>query len=177
MATVLSLIAVRFPLLVWGGSVSLNMLPLLVIAVRRGTAPGLVAGGLYGLVDFMVNPYVVHWVQPLLDYPVAYGLLGVAGLVAPRVTSALDGSRLGMFTVWLSLGVVLAALGRFSAHFIAGIIFFGEYAPPGQPVWLYSALYNASYVVPSAAAALVAALAILPVLHRAMPVQTSLRRS
>lgn len=169
LAAVLSLIAVRFPLLVWGGSVSLNMLPLIVIAVRRGLGAGLAAGALYGVVDFMVNPYVVHWIQPLLDYPVAYGLVGLAGLVATPVARSLDRSRTTEFVGWLALGVAMAAAGRFAAHFVAGIVFFGEFAPEGQPVWLYSAIYNSSYIVPSAIAALVAALVIVPVLHRAIP--------
>jgi energy-coupled thiamine transporter ThiT len=75
LATVLSMLTIwRMP---QGGSVSLGMLPLFVLAFRRGLVPGLVAGALYGLVDLMVNPYVVHWAQLILDYPLAY-LLGGA---------------------------------------------------------------------------------------------------
>jgi len=60
---------------------------------------------------------------------------------------------------------------RFGAHFVSGIVFFGAYAPAGQPVALYSLIYNATYMGPSAALCLVAALFVLPVLERAVPVR------
>lgn len=153
-----------------GGSVSLGMLPLIVFAFRRGLGPGLVAGALYGIVSLFVDPYPpVHWVQPILDYPVAYLLVGVSGLVSSSLTRALDTGRALTAGALMSGGVLLAALGRYAAHFASGVVFFGEFAPEGQPVWLYSALYN-FYVPVSAAAALVAAIAIVPLLHRVVPV-------
>jgi len=64
--------------------------------------------------------------------------------------------------------VALAGSLRYAVHVVSGAVFFGEYAPAGQPVWVYSALYNL-YVPLSAALALVAALVLLPALERSVP--------
>lgn len=165
LATVLGMLKVwQMPM---GGEVSLAMLPLFVLAFRRGFVPGLVAGALYGVVDGMLNLYVVHWVQYLLDYPVAYAGVGLAGLAA----SALRRGSLTVAgrTALLSAGTTLGALARYASHTISGVVFFSEYAPEGQPVWLYSAGYN-SYVLVSAVICLAAALAIVPALERVAPV-------
>ncbi len=154
-----------------GGSVSLGMLPLFVLALRRGLGPGLVAGGLYGLVDLLVDPYPpVHWVQPLLDYPIAYLLVGLAGVATPVLARALDAKAAVRTALAIAGGILVGATGRYLAHFVSGMVFFGEYAPEGQPVWLYSAIYNL-YVPVSAAAALAAAVVLIPTLHRVAPVQ------
>ncbi len=66
---------------------------------------------------------------------------------------------------------VLAMTARFAAHFVSGVVFFGAYAPAGQPVALYSLIYNATYMGPSAVLCLVATLVVLPVLERAVPAE------
>ncbi|MBU7016120.1 MAG: energy-coupled thiamine transporter ThiT [Theionarchaea archaeon] len=45
------------------------------------------------------------------------------------------------------LGVIVGIAGRFLCHFISGVIFFSEYAPEGMNPWIYSALYNGSYIL------------------------------
>lgn len=167
LAAVLSMYALwRMP---QGGTVSLGMLPLFVLALRSGLGPGLVAGGLYGIVDMLIDPFPpVHWVQPILDYPVAYLLVGLAGAVSGSLARALSGNARYRAIAYIAAGIALGALGRYLAHWTSGVIFFGEYAPPGQPVWLYSALYNL-YVPVSAAGCLAAALAIVPALDRIVP--------
>jgi thiamine transporter len=153
-----------------GGSVSLEMLPLLYIAVRRGVGVGLAAGAVFGFLQFLLPGfYAVHPAQVALDYVVAFGALGLAGLVPVPVVwvqwrtlvDALRGTSLGgrrfVFGLCLSIAAyalllaaaVLAGAGaRFLAHFFSGWIFFAEYAPAGQPVWLYSLGYQAAYMVP-----------------------------
>jgi thiamine transporter len=116
-----------------GGSVTAgSMVPILIFALRRGTRLGLATAVLYGLVQIIEGAYIVHPVQALLDYPIAFGMLGLAGF----------------FLATPLLGVIVGIGGRFIAHFFSGVIFFSEYAPPGQNVWVYSAGYNASYLVP-----------------------------
>ncbi|MDO8916010.1 MAG: energy-coupled thiamine transporter ThiT [Coriobacteriia bacterium] len=165
LATVLNLIKLwRMP---YGGDVSLEMLPILVLALRRGWRPGVSAGALYGVVALMLGPIVVHWAQFLLDYPLAYAALGVAGIFTELVRGArTDGrSRVG----WTAAAVAAGAVLRFAAHFTSGLVFFGQYAPEGQPTWLYSLLYNGSYMLPAAILCAVAAAAILPPLDKAVP--------
>lgn len=173
-ALTIALAAVLSMFTVWrmpqGGSVSLGMLPLFVLAFRRGLLPGLVAGGLYGLVDLMVDPYPpVHWVQPILDYPVAYLLVGLAGVVSAALIPALRDRASRRIAFLMAAGITLGATGRYVAHFVSGMVFFGEFAPAGQPIWLYSALYNL-YVPVSAVACFAAAAVVVPALAGILPV-------
>ncbi len=115
-----------------GGSVSLEMLPLLYLSIMRGAGVGILAGGLYGVVQLLLKPYVIHPVQFVFDYPLAFGLLGLAGFWQTRPL----------------LGTTLGVTGRFVAHVISGVIFFASYAPKGTNVWVYSLGYNASYMAP-----------------------------
>lgn len=108
------------------------MVPVLFVAVRRGWRIGTIAGVAYGLVVLIEEPFIFHPLQVLLDYPLAYGALGVAGL----------------FRKLPVIGVLLGIAGRFISHFISGVVFFATYAPAGMNPALYSAIYNASYLVP-----------------------------
>lgn len=115
----------------YGGSVTLgSMVPLLLFAFRYGVGPGIAAGAAYGLLDLIVDPFVVHPAQLVLDYPLAYGLLGLAGLFRNNIY----------------LGSAVGILGRLLSHFLSGVIFFAEYAEGN--VYVYSLVYNAQYLVP-----------------------------
>ena len=114
-----------------GGSVSAaGMVPLLWFSLRRGLRAGLEAGAVYGLVNMALGGYIVDPVQALLDYPLAFSALGLAGL----------------FKKYPLLGVGAGISGRFVAHFVSGFWFFGIYAPEGMNPAVYSALYNGSYL-------------------------------
>lgn len=128
----------------YGGSINLSGLPIIAMALRHGVRTGTMTGALFGVVDFVLNPYYFHPIQVVLDYPLAFALLGAgAGLAAEAVAQNRRGMRL----------LVLAALGlagilRLFVHWVSGMVFFAHFAPAGQPVWLYSLTYNLSYVVP-----------------------------
>jgi thiamine transporter len=164
----LPFLRLQLPFNVAGGTIALNMLPLFVVALRRGVGPGVIAGALYGVVDALVDPFIVHPVQFLLDYPVAYGLTGLAGLASGFIRKV---GKTGVLR-WpiMLVGLLIGVIARFGSHWIAGIVFFGSYAPEGQPVWLYSLIYNAGYLLPSLALTAIGAFAVMPVLERAVPV-------
>ena len=140
----------------FGGSISLEMIPLILLALRQGPIVGTVAGFTYGLLDLIIDPFVVHPVQLLLDYPLAFGALGLAGFFAPTVRGAI-------------LGATVAVLARFVFHFLSGIIFFSSYAWKGWSPAAYSAVYNAGYLIPSLTIALVVVVALLKALEGAQP--------
>lgn len=122
-----------------GGSVSLELLPIIFIAVRRGVVPALVTGLLYGLLQLVLpGAFVYHPVQAAFDYPLAFMSLAVAGLV--------------VVTGWRSLflAVFLAVGARLVFHFLSGLIFFAEYAPSWEAPWLYALTYNLLYLLPEA---------------------------
>jgi thiamine transporter len=150
----------------FGGSVSLEMIPLILLALRQGWKVGVLAGAAYGLLDLAIDPYVVHPVQLLLDYPLAFGALGLAGLFKPTVRGAI-------------LGATVAVLARFLCHLLSGVVFFASYAPEGWNPFLYSAAYNAAYLLPSLAIAVVVTVVLLKALEgaRPSPRQLQYRRS
>ncbi|SES74010.1 energy-coupled thiamine transporter ThiT [Anaerobranca gottschalkii] len=116
-----------------GGSISLQMIPIFLIALRWGFKAGTIAGVAFGVLK-IIGPgfWFAHPIQVILDYPLAFGVIGIAGLLRDNQL----------------LGISIAGLLRFLAHFISGIVFFGQYAPEGQSVFIYSLIYNATYMVP-----------------------------
>ena len=119
-----------------GGRVTLAaMVPIFFVAIRRGARLGILAGVVFGLVVLVEEPFVYNPIQFLLDYPLAFGALGLAGFFRKQP--------------WLPLvGVAVGIGGRFVCHFISGLVFFASYAPAGMNPALYSAVYNAWYLVP-----------------------------
>lgn len=116
-----------------GGSITLgSMIPVLIFSLRHGAPAGLLAGVAHGLLQLIVEPYFVHPAQVILDYPLAFGLLGLAGLLQTRPFA----------------GVALGIAGRFVSHYLSGVIFFAQYAPENMSPYLYSAVYNGSYLLP-----------------------------
>jgi thiamine transporter len=164
LAAVLNYVGLR--IMPQGGSVSLAMLPIFVVALRRGVGPGVIAGALYGFLDFMMAPFFVHYAQLALDYVVAFGALGLAGLFSPAWNRAVAEGRTarGVWTAAIP-GIALGAIARWAAHVVSGVLFFAEYAPEGQPVLLYSIGYNVTYMLPSAVVCGAAAALVLPALR------------
>lgn len=168
LSVVLSMFAVRLPINFAGGTISLSMVPLLVLALRRGLAPGLIAGAIFGCADYLVEPFFVAPIQVLLDYPVAFGAVGLAGLGAARYRRISALSPVGAVR-WAVPYMLLGGLARFAAAWTSGVVFFGQNAPAGQPVWLYSLVYNLSYLVPSIALSVAVAVVVLPAVELAVP--------
>lgn len=140
LASVLSLIKL-LPMPMGGSLTPASMLPLLLFAYVYGTVPGLTLGVLYGVMQFILDGGQWIWtgaIPNLLDYPIAFGLLGLAGLF-----HKLENEKLG-----LSLGFFLGCFGRFLASFTSGVVFYAEWAPEGMHPAVYSAGYNAAYMLP-----------------------------
>ncbi len=141
LSTVLSFITIwRMP---QGGSVNLEMLPILFIAFRWGGVPGLLTGLVHGLLQLITGPYIVHPAQLILDYPLAYTLLGLAGFI-PVFTAA---GKIKSFSMILAL--ILGGGARLFSHILSGVIFFAHLAPEGQNPWVYSFIYNISHLLPA----------------------------
>ncbi|MFD1017915.1 energy-coupled thiamine transporter ThiT [Thalassobacillus hwangdonensis] len=146
MATMLDLIpAVKLP---QGGSISFAMIPIFLVAFRWGIKGGLLSGFLYGLFQVLTGGQIYTPLQGLIDYGFAFTVLGLAGLFAAGVRNALREKKMKKFWTYVSLGIFVGSTFRFLAHYIAGIVFFAEYAE--GPVWIYSLVYNGSYMLPSA---------------------------
>ena len=138
-----------------GGSITpASLLPLMIYAYMFGVRKGIFAGFIYGLLQAFQDPSVLHPAQFLLDYPVAFAWIGLAGLFAS------NSSLRKIPQLQFALGAVLAGLGRFCMHFLSGTFAFGVFAPEGTPAALYSFIYQAGYVLPDLAIAVAVGIAL-----------------
>ena len=117
-----------------GGSVTLlSMLFVSLIGYWFGPNYGLITGAAFGLLQFILNPYMVSIPQVLLDYPLAFGALGLSGFFCNK--------KYG-----LQIGYVVGVLGRFVFSTLSGVVFFASYSPEGMNPWVYSSLYQGTYL-------------------------------
>lgn len=148
LATVLSNIKLfRFPT---GGSITLlSMLLISLPGYWFGLGVGLLTGVAYGVLQLMIDPYVLFPLQLIVDYILAFGAFGLSGLFS--------NAKYGLIK-----GYVTAVLGRFVFATISGWLFFGEYAWEGWNPLVYSLAYNAIYIFAEGAVTIVI-LALPPV--------------
>ncbi len=149
-----------------GGSITLaSMLPLMVYSNRYGIKYGMMAGLVYGFLQYVQGGYFAHWAQFLLDYPIAFAFIGLGGLA--------KGERNLVFSV------LIGGTARFICHLVSGILVFGEYVMIGADAvtnvpfgtmlganFTASFVYNAPYMF--ADIALCAIIALLPPFRKAI---------
>lgn len=130
-----------------GGSISLAMVPIMLISYRRGIGAGLVTGGLVGTLQLIFGGHILQFFQMILDYPVPYLLVGFSGIFV-SLNRKKDVKN-------IALGAVVGGLLRYFSHFLAGATFWRSYAPTEfwgikgfNPV-TYSIFYNGLYMIPS----------------------------
>lgn len=121
-----------------GGSITLEMLPLFIFITRWGLGSGLVGCFAFGILQIFVQGAVGYgWVSMILDYIVAFGVMGLGGIFKGKVYPA----------------SILAAVARFLVHFISGITVYKILVPTDvlgitfSNPWLYSLAYNGSYML------------------------------
>ncbi len=131
-----------------GGTVTpASMLPMMLFSYAFGFGPGLIASLAYGLLQAIQDPYIVGFWQFLLDYPIAYAMIGLMGLLMKNQKK------------WtLYAGMAGVSILRMACHTLSGVLFFAEYAGEMNP-WVYSLGYNSFVLVDAAICLAVAALA------------------
>ncbi len=136
MAVVLNMM--KFDLYPDGGSINLVFVPLMVYALRWGTLPGMAAGLVFGVLKAVIGGGISYgWQSLLLDYAVAYCLVGLSGLLPQKPT----------------VSTVFGTLGCLISFVLSGVLIWGQYMPEvflGMKmgnVWLYSILYNGSFTL------------------------------
>lgn len=151
LALVLDLIPfLKFKLWAQGGSISFAMIPVFIVAFRWGLKGGLLSGLLWGILQIATgDAYILNFWQGLIDYGFAFTLLGLAGIVSKQVHEAVKENQVSKIIQYVVIGVLIGGFGRFISHFLAGAIFFADAAPEGQAAWLYSLIYNMSYMIPA----------------------------
>lgn len=118
-----------------GGSVTLlSMFFITLIGYWYGPKVGLMTGFAYGLLQFVLEPVFYSIPQLIVDYPLAFGALGLSGFFSNK--------KFGLQT-----GYIAGILGRLVFAWLSGVIFFASYANgTGMSVPIYSLAYNGSYI-------------------------------
>ena len=156
LATVIAVV-IKLPSLPNGGSVTLfSMLIVTLVGYWYGPVVGITAAVAYGILQFITGPYVVHPAQVILDYPLAFGALGLSGFFKDK--------KNGLLT-----GYIVGVIGRFFWAMVSGLIFYTEYVDSLQgkmaAIWASTA-YNLSYLLPEAVLTII--LISLPAVKKAM---------
>lgn len=128
----------------YGGSVTLgSMVPVMWLALRRGMRAGFIAGAIFGLaalvIDVILLPYspIANPLQVVLEYPIAFGVLGLAGLFHKKSIA---------FAI---IGVSISVFVKFLIHYLVGA-FIWVYVYEFPPEWgqfLWPAIYNGSFLL------------------------------
>lgn len=156
MSFVLSYIKYEFP---FGGSITLaSFVPIVLYSFCFGMPYGLLAGAVYGLLQFLQSPWYINFFQFILDYMLAFMSIAVAGLF-----NKMKNRKAGIM-----VGMCCVSFTRFISHFLAGILFYSEVGSRAEilpsiignvdalPAVVYSLVYNGLYVIPDLIIAIIA---------------------
>ena len=149
----------------YGGSITLfSLLPIALYSYIFGIRKGVMCGFIYGMLQAVQDPWIVHPLQFILDYPLAFALVGLCGGIFRKLfrTKAHFNAKFDD-AVAVSLGILLGVIGRFLCHLISGAVYFGEYAEGYgfANEWLYSFVYQCTYVLPDGAIAIFGAVILM----------------
>lgn len=118
-----------------GGSITpLSMIPIVMAGYLYGVRRGVMVGMCVGLLNLIFNPYVIHPLQLLLDYPLAFGALAFGAIFRSK-------EKYGLVVAFL-----LGLLCRYICAVISGIVFFASFTPPGFSAFTWSIWYNFTYL-------------------------------
>ncbi|EEK76516.1 energy-coupled thiamine transporter ThiT [Bacillus cereus] len=133
-----------------GGSISFAMIPIFIIAYRWGFKMAFLGGLIWGLLQIVVgDAYILTPIQAFIEYFIAFAFIGFAGLFYKQIQQTLINGEGKKTISYIILATFIGSLARYFCHFIAGIIFWGQYAPKGQSAVLYSLIVNGSTMLGS----------------------------
>lgn len=133
----------------FGGSLSLALIPVIVLSFRRGPFAGFICGLIIGFLDLLdgVPAFTDTWYNYLLmvflDYLIAYPLAGIVGVFKPLFKKI----NINLVVV---ISTVVGGLLKFFVHFLSGVLLWPEF--PNQPILercIYSLTYNGGYMFPT----------------------------
>lgn len=156
----LALSFIKIPLGAFGGSIDFVMIPLFIVCYRRGFGYGVASGLVFGLIKCIIGGGI-GWGLPsvLLDYVLAYGACGVAGIFRGKAKL-------------LPVAALTGCVARFIIHFISGVTIYAIATKTEisgivtSNAWLYSLIYNGLYMLPNTVIAVAAVALLLPAIEK-----------
>jgi len=139
-----------------------GLIPMAIYALRRGVKAGLITGFVWGILDLVLFGFshggFLNLFQGIVEYPLAFSVVGLIGLGSKSVKQALEQGKSGIGLILLYSGIGFFA--KYFFHFLAGGIYWGTYAPKGMNPWIYSLVINGGSFVTNMLMLLVLAFAL-----------------
>lgn len=132
-------------------TISFSMVPIFILAFRWGFKVSFISGFLWGLLQLTTgNFYFLSVIQFLIEYFIAFAFVGFAGLFHPVIQKSLQNGNKLLVSTWVVVAVFVGSLARYFWHFVAGVVFWGDYAPEGMSPFMYSFVMNGLAMVGAA---------------------------
>ena len=150
----------------YGGSISLEMLPLVLISIRNGSKWGCIPSFAFSLLKLVLgfsnvlycNTLIAQIGCILLDYVLAFSVLGLAGIFVDLLGK--NNRFIGVI-----LASAIAGCLQFVCNFLSGWLLWGSYAWEGYSAPAYSFVYNGSYMLPN----IIICTLVIGILYKAAP--------
>lgn len=150
---VLDLAASFYSNVIWpnGGSISFAMVPIFIMSFRYGLKGGLISGFAVGTIQIIwAGSGIVHWIQVILDYSIAYAVIGLAGIASKQVLN----KPVKQKVIYANVTMFLVCVLRTFIHTISGYVFFKDSLSANGmssnlALWIASFTYNIGYMLPS----------------------------
>lgn len=144
-------------------SISFSMVPIFIICFRWGFKSGVVAGFLWGLLQVVTGTaYVLTPLQAFIEYFIAFAFIGLAGLLSGVIKQNLAANNRTKAFMFIILAIIIGSVARYFWHFVAGLVFWGSYAPKGVSALWYSFTMNGLAMVGSMIACLIILAVLIP---------------
>lgn len=126
----------------FGGSITpASFVPLILFSFAYGPSRGLFVGIVYSVLQFIQQPWFLHPIQLILDYPLAFASIALAGVFKGKFKSTMS---------QVLLGTVCVGAARLLMHTFAGMYFWEQ----GKVIadittnnaFIYSLIYNLMYI-------------------------------
>lgn len=121
----------------------LGMIPIIILSYRRGLKTGLLSGFVWGLIKLASgNITMLSVLQVLVEYVFAFAVSGLAGVASNKLKDEITSDKWKRAFITIAQSVFLAVFVKYGIHFIAGVIYWGMYAPEGMSPYIYSFIVN-----------------------------------
>lgn len=124
-------------------SISFTMVPIFILAFRWGFKVSILSGFIWGLLQVAAGDvYFLTPIQFAIEYFIAFAFIGFAGLFYRPIQYLLQNGEKKKALQWVIVAIFIGSVARYFWHFLAGVIFWGEYAPEGMSPVIYSLIVN-----------------------------------
>lgn len=110
-------------------SVYLNfsMIPIFILAFRRGVIPSAIAGMIWGLLQIITGEaWILHPIQTIMEYIIALAFIGVAGVFKNQIQTHFQSGHKNSGLIIVTVAIIVGSLSRYFWHFLAGFFFWVE---------------------------------------------------